>query len=723
MKLITLQTKNTTYQMGVSTTGFLLHLYYGAKIQDDTSIDLAYYERGMSGVPYDCKGDNTFSCDVLPQEYPCFGTGDYRSPAFVLHTDDGVRGVDLRYVSHCVKEGKYALPGLPAAYGDKNVQTCEITLADKHTQTEVVLKYGVFYEEDVITRSVEVNNVGTTPIYLNKVLTASLDFVTGDFDLIHFPGRHMMERIPERTPIVHAKQCIESRRGTSSHQQNPFVILAQRDAVEDHGLCYGMSFVYSGNFQVEAERDQFEQTRVQMGLSEEILDYKLASGEVFHAPEVIMACSIHGLTDLSHIYHQFIREHICRGKYKDIRRPILINNWEATYFDFTGEKIVQIAKQAAELGMEMLVLDDGWFGNRNNDKAGLGDWYVNEHKLGGTLGDLVKEINDIGLKFGLWIEPEMVNEDSDLYREHPDWVLQIPGRNPVLGRNQLVLDFSRKEVVDHIFDQISKVVDSANIEYIKMDMNRSICDVYSATADVQNSGTILHQYMLGVYDFLERMLQRYPNLLIEGCSSGGGRFDTGMLYYTPQIWCSDNTDAIERLTIQEGTSYGYPISASSAHVSAVPNHQTGRITSLHTRGVVAMMGNLGYELDLTLLTEEEKEMVKQQIKEYKENWKLIHRGKHYRVDSPKKQGEYGMWDCVSEDQSEALLSVVATTAHANRPIYYAKCLGLKQDARYQCEETGKIYTGSALEYVGIPLPIVNEEYFAKQYHFKELITC
>ena len=336
------------------------------------------------------------------------------------------------------------------------------------------------------------------------------------------------------------------------------------------------------------------------------------------------------------------------------------------------------------------------------------------------MGELAEEINATGLKFGLWIEPEMVNEDSDLYREHPDWALKVPGRKPVLGRNQLVLDFSRKEVVDHIFEQISNVLDAANIEYIKMDMNRSICDVYSAVARVQNSGMILHQYMLGVYDFLERMLQRYPNLLIEGCSSGGGRFDAGMLYYTPQIWCSDNTDAIERLTIQEGTSYGYPISAVSAHVSAVPNHQTGRMTSLYTRGVIAMAGTLGYELDLTTLTEEEKEMVKQQIKFYKENWELIHRGTYYRVDSPKKGGEYGAWNFVKEDQSEALLSVVAATAHANRPIYYAKCFGLKPDARYQCEETGNIYTGNALSYVGIPVPIVNEEYFAVQYHLSEV---
>lgn len=720
MKLITLQSKNTTYQIGITDTGFLLHLYYGVRINCDMSGTIAYYERGMSGVPYDLRGDNTFSCDVLPQEYPCFGNGDYRSPAFCLRTEEGVYGSDLRYREHHIKKGKYQIPGLPAAYGGEDSVSCEIVLEDSNTKVIVILRYGVFYEEDVMTRSVEVRNSGDMPVFLNKVLTSTLDFVTGEYELIHFHGRHMMERIPEKRPVLHSKQCIESRRGTSSHQQNPFVILAEKGTRENEGLCYGMSLVYSGNFLVEAEMDQFDQVRFQMGLSPEMLDYKLEAGDRFHAPEALMSCTTRGFTGLSHTFHNFIRGHICRGKYKDIPRPVLINNWEATYFDFTGEKIIQIAGQAAELGIEMLVLDDGWFGERNSDTAGLGDWYANHKKLGCTLGELSERIHQTGLKFGLWIEPEMVNEDSSLYRMHPDWVFKIPGKMPVLGRNQLVLDFSRKEVVDYIFENISRIIDSADIEYIKMDMNRSISDVYSAVLKRQNYGSIMYHYVLGVYDFLERMVQRYPGLLIEGCSSGGGRFDTGMLYYTPQIWCSDNTDAVERVWIQEGTSYGYPISAVSSHVSAVPNHQTGRSVNLYTRGIVAMAGNLGYELDLTILTKEEKEMVKTQIRDYKKYWHLIHKGDYYRVDSPLKGGEYGAWSFVAKDKSEALLSVVCIQARANRPVYYAKCPGLDLDKLYYCVQTDTAYSGAALKYVGVPVPILNEEYYAWQYFFWSL---
>ena len=384
------------------------------------------------------------------------------------------------------------------------------------------------------------------------------------------------------------------------------MIIAGNGTDEDHGSCYGMSFVYSGNFKGEAEKDQFNQTRVSMGLQDELFEYMLLPGEIFEAPEVVLSYSRKGLSALSRNYHRVYRQHLCRGKYKTIPRPVLLNNWEATYFDFTGDKIYEIAKQASELGVEMLVLDDGWFGKRDSDFSGLGDWSVNEAKLGGTLNSLVTRINSLGMKFGIWVEPEMVSEDSELYRAHPDWAFTIPGRKPVRSRSQLVLDFSRPQVVDHVFGQISQVLDSANIEYVKWDMNRSITDVYSAMARKNGQGEVLHRYMLGVYDFLERLCKRYPNLLIEGCSGGGGRFDAGMLYYTPQIWCSDNTDAIDRIRIQYGTSFGYPVSAVGSHVSAVPNHQTGRTTPMKTRGVVAMAGSFGYELDLNKITDEDK---------------------------------------------------------------------------------------------------------------------
>lgn len=717
MRLITLQTENTTYQMGVNDLGFLLHLYYGPKADGDMSWLLTAYDRGFSGNPYDAGEDRTFSADVAPLEYPCYGNGDFRSPAFNIRDSRGVFGVDLRFKRYEIRPGKYSIPGLPAVYADDGqAYTAEVVLEDEASGVEVVLRYGVLPELDVITRSTVVQNKGHQTIYIDKVNSACLDFLSGEYDLLHFRGRHTMERNLERVPVIHARQDFSSRRGTSSHQHNPFFILADRETTEDYGSCYGMMLLYSGNFLCEAEKDQYHQTRIQAGLLDEMFDYPLGPGEKFFTPEAAMVYTDRGLAELSHKYHRLIREHVCRGKYKTGKRPVLINNWEATYFDFTGDQLIGIARQAAELGVEMLVLDDGWFGKRDTDNSGLGDWYVNEKKLGGMLKRIADAVNDMGMKFGLWIEPEMVNEDSDLYREHPDWAYVIPGRPPVRGRNQLVLDFSRKEVVDHVFGQISDVIDRANVEYIKMDMNRSICDVFSAVEGYQNYGKIMHEYVLGVYDFLERLVQRYPDMLIEGCSGGGGRFDAGMLYYTPQIWCSDDTDAIERIRIQHGTSFGYPISAVGSHVSAVPNHQTGRTTDLKTRGVVAMAGSFGYELDLSLLTEDEKEEVKEQIKDYKKYQELIYTGDYYRLHTPGKDTEMAAWAFVSQDRSEVLLNIVSLDTHGNEPANYIRMKGLKQDREYLCESTGKIYSGAALMHAGYPVPVVMGEYKAWQVH-------
>ena len=540
---------------------------------------------------------------------------------------------DLRYKSHKIFDGKYNLQGLPAVYAsDKEAQTLEILMEDPVTGVKVVLLYGVLPAQDIITRSVCVKNESSGKIYLNKIESASLDFLYGDYELLTFYGRHAMERNVQRVPVVHGTQKIGSVRGTSSHQYNPMMILAEKETTEDKGNCYAMSFVYSGCFQGEVLKDQLNQTRMMLGLQEEAFRYPLETGEMFQAPEVILSYSSEGMNRLSQNLHHCIRQHICRGKYKEEIRPILINSWEAAYFDFTGDTIYELAKAAKEVDIDMLVMDDGWFGKRDDDNSGLGDWFVNEKKLGGTLGNLIKRINDLGVKFGIWIEPEMVSEDSDLYRKHPDWALTVPGRNPVRSRNQLVLDFSRKEVVDEIYDQICKVLDQGNIEYVKWDMNRSLMDVYSSVT--RDQGRVLHDYVLGLYDFLERLVQRYPNLLIEGCSGGGGRFDAGMMYYTPQIWCSDNTDAIDRLRIQYGTSFGYPVSVVGSHVSAVPNHQTGRKTPLHTRGVVAMSGTFGYELNLMKLSEEEKQEIREQIAEYKSYAPIIQNGLYYRLSDP-----------------------------------------------------------------------------------------
>ena len=717
-RIFTLQTKNTTYQMQVDRYGFLLHLYYGKKT--DTCMDylLTYYDRGFSGNPYDAGEDRTYSMDTLPQEFPCYGNGDFRSTAFAVENADGSMSCDLRYKSHKIFDGKYNLEGLPAVYAsDKEAQTLEILMEDPVTGVKVVLLYGVLPAQDIITRSVSVKNESSGKIYLNKIESASLDFLYGDYEILTFYGRHAMERNVQRVPVVHGTQKIGSVRGTSSHQYNPMMILAEKETTEDKGNCYAMSFVYSGCFQGEVLKDQLNQTRMMLGLQEEAFRYPLETGEMFQAPEVILSYSSEGMNRLSQNLHHCIRQHICRGKYKEEIRPILINSWEAAYFDFTGDTIYELAKAAKEVNIDMLVMDDGWFGKRDDDNSGLGDWFVNEKKLGGTLGNLIKRINDLGVKFGIWIEPEMVSEDSDLYRKHPDWALTVPGRNPVRSRNQLVLDFSRKEVVDEIYDQICKVLDQGNIEYVKWDMNRSLMDVYSSVT--RDQGRVLHDYVLGLYDFLERLVQRYPNLLIEGCSGGGGRFDAGMMYYTPQIWCSDNTDAIDRLRIQYGTSFGYPVSVVGSHVSAVPNHQTGRKTPLHTRGVVAMSGTFGYELNLMKLSEEEKQEIREQIAEYKSYAPIIQNGLYYRLSNPTTE-EICAWEFVHTDekeQSKVLLNIVMQVIHGNMTVNYVKLQGLEETAVYREEKSGKRYTGAALMYGGMPLPIEPGEYQAYQYCF------
>ena len=714
-RTFTIQTKNTTYQMQVDPYGFLLHLYYGKKT-DGSCMDylLTYYDRGFSGNPFDAGDDRTYSMDALPQEYPSYGTGDYRSTALIIENADGSTACDLRYRSHHIFNGKYKIPGLPAVYADETEsQTLEIVMEDAVTGVEVTLQYGVLPDYDVITRSEKIVYRGEGKIFIRKAQSACLDFVQGKYDLLTFYGRHAMERTLQREPVTHGSHVIGSVRGTSSHQYNPMMILADEHTTDQYGNCYAMSFVYSGNFKGETLKDQFGQTRALMGLQDEMFSYPLAEGQTFYTPEVLLTFSGSGMNLLSQNLHRCIRQHICRGKYKESVRPVLVNSWEASYFDFDGDTLYELAKEAKHAGIDMLVLDDGWFGKRDDDNSGLGDWFVNEKKLGGTLGDLIKKINDLGVKFGIWVEPEMISEDSDLYREHPDWALTIPGRNPVHARNQLVLDFSRKEVVDHIFDQICKVLDQGNIEYVKCDMNRSLMDVFSRGTEDQ--GRVMYDYVLGLYDFLERIVTRYPDLLIEGCSGGGGRFDAGMMYYTPQIWCSDNTDALDRLQIQYGTSFGYPVSAVGSHVSAVPNHQTGRITSLHTRGVVAMAGTFGYELNLGKLSEEEKQEIRLQVEEYRKFAPLIQTGLYYRLSDPARE-EYAAWAFVSEDQKEVLLNVVLQEIHGNMTVNYVKLQGLKCSAIYRDTETGKIYNGAALMEAGIPMPVEMGEFKAYQMH-------
>ena len=734
-RVFTLQTKNTTYQMKADDKGVFLHTYYGEKTDNsDKSYLIRCADRGFSGNPYEVGTfDRSYSLDMLPQEYSCFGTGDYRISALRVRQADGSRAAELRYAGCETGKGKYAIPGLPAAYGaQEEADTLEVILKDEACGIEVRLLYGVFEKKDVITRAVRITNRSERPVVLEKAASLCLDWQQGEFDWLTFYGRHAMERNVQRTGIAHGVQSVGSVRGASSHHYNPFAVLCEKGTDETKGLCYGFSFMYSGEFLIEVEKDQADQTRFVCGIHPDDFDWTLNPGESFDTPEVLMSCSAEGFGGMSRNLHDLIRENVCRGEWKHKRRPILINNWEGTYFDFTGDKLVSIAEEAAKLGVELFVMDDGWFGKRDSDNSGLGDWYSNEEKLGCTLKELGERIEALGMKFGIWFEPECISEDSDLYRAHPDWTVQIPGRKPNLSRNQLILDFSREDVQEYIIERLSAVLDSAPISYVKWDFNRSICDKFSANLSAGRQGEMAHRFVLGLYRVLEELLERYPHLLLEGCSGGGGRFDTGMLYYSPQIWCSDDTDAIERLQIQYGTSFAYPVNTMGAHVSAVPNHQTGRVTPIATRACVAMAGTFGYELDVNKMTDEEKEAVKRQIQIFKEQYDLISYGDYYRLTDVQKSS-CAVWETAAKDGSKALVSAVWQHVQATPAFLNVKVRGLCEDGMYRAVRTAlkekdaraqekecQVFSGSSLMHGGLPIPAADGDYAAWQIYLERI---
>ena len=720
-RVFKLDTPNTSYLIGiVDEENFVGHIYYGKKLRSHEVTYLMRTEEGAK-VPSVNNRDRLSFYDCFPMEYPTQGIGDFRKSCLQVRSNEGHRGVGLHYVEHEIISGKPELDGLPATFGEESdCTTLILTCEDPVLNLSMKLYYTAFHNVDVITRSVQIINSSEVPVYLEKVLSACLDVDNKDFELITMHGSWARERHMQRQKIGYGYQGVASVRGESSHQDHPFMALVTKDTTQEHGEVYAMHFVYSGNFIAEASVNQFDSVRAVMGIHPEGFCWKLNPKETFQAPEVVMVYSATGLDTMTHNLHHLYQNHLIRGEYKNKKRPILINNWEATYFNFNTEKLLSIAKEASGLGIEMLVMDDGWFGKRNSDNCALGDWVVNEDKLPGGLNYLVSEVNKLGMKFGIWFEPEMISPDSDLYRSHPDWAIQIPGRTAALCREQYVLDLSRQEVRDYVYESVAVILRSANIEYVKWDMNRQLADLGSFELASDCQGELYHRYVLGVYELQNRLTTEFPHLLLENCSGGGARFDPGMLYYSPQIWCSDDTDAIERLAIQESTAMIYPLSTMGAHVSDCPNHTVGRVTPFETRGYVALAGTFGYELDVTKIPEEDRAMIPQQVAMYHKYNDLVREGEYYRIASYQQNQQYDCWQVVAKDQSETLVTFIQVL---NRPNQHSRriCLkGLNPDSTYQLEGTNEVYHGDTLMYAGINVQNPWGDFRGYIMHFIEL---
>ena len=719
-KTFNLSTSKTSYVLKVLDSNHVAHVYWGKKIK---AKNLDYVLRSKNWGSFLTNTDNIddFMLEMTPQEYPGYGSTDLRTPAVELQFSDGTSATDFRYESHNIYAGKNKLNNLPATYveDENEAMTLELTLVDSLKNVKLILSYSVFEEFDAITRSVKIINESNEDVNINRVLSANVDLRDSDYELLQLSGAWARERHIIRKEIRSGSQSIGSRRGSSSHAQNPFMALVRKDTTEQHGEVYGFSLIYSGNFLANVEVDMYENARAQIGINPFDFTWLLKSKEEFTAPEAVLVYSNEGLTGMSHIYNCLYGKRLCKGKYRDEVRPILINNWEATYFDFNETKIKEIAREATNLGMELFVLDDGWFGKRDDDNSSLGDWFVNEEKLKGGLNKLATEINEMGLQFGLWFEPEMVSPISELYKEHPDWCIHIPGRNRSEARRQLILDYSREDVCNYIIEKISEVLSSAPISYVKWDMNRNMSEIGSAKLPANRQREVAHRYILGLYKVLEEITTRFPDVLFESCSGGGGRFDPGMLYYMPQTWTSDNTDAIERLKIQFGTSMVYPNASIGCHVSAVPNHQVDRITPIETRGVVAMSGNFGYELDITKLPESEKEIIKEQVKLYKEIRETIQFGKCYRLSSPFENNDVA-WMFISKDCEEIIVSFVRTLAKPNSKFISLKLVGLDESSKYEILGENIIVGGDELMNIGLNVPELKGDYQAKMWRLKKV---
>ncbi len=706
--LFQLNTSNTTYLMQVK-DGFLLHLYWGKRLRDGEDYSYFFREQGRAAFSPRMEHCQGFILDDVPLEYPCWGRGDLRTPALEIENPDGSNIVDLRYESHRVETGKPRIPGLPAVYteqGDR-AQTLVVRLRDEVSGVAVELYYCVLEDFDVLTRYACICNDGTEPLVIRRAMSASVDFDCVGFDVISNYGTHCRERQIERQPLAHGRFLLSSRRGASSHVHNPFLLLTSHDASETAGDVYASVLVYSGSFTAEAAAGQFDATRALIGLNPEEFSWNLQAGERFFTPEAVMTYSASGLETMSHNLHRLFRTRLCRGKYRDVRRPVLLNSWEACYFGFDEERLKKIGTCSAQLGVELLVIDDGWFGKRDSDNCSLGDWVVDRRKLPNGIEGIADHLQSLGVKLGIWFEPEMVSPDSDLYRAHPDWCLHIENRPRSEGRKQLILDLSRPEVCDYLYESIASVLRGGKIAYVKWDYNRNMTEVGSQPLGKERQREVVHRYYLGLYALLEKLVTDFPDVLFESCSGGGGRFDAGMLYYMPQVWTSDNSDAIERLRIQYGTSLVYPMSAMSAHVSASPNHQTGHVTPFDTRLCVALTGSFGYELDPTALSDEDKERVRNGGELYKQYGDCLVNGTYYRLRNPFEES-CSAWCTVSADRSVCVAGYVLTHVRLYGNNERIALRGLKPDALYKEKFTGQVYRGDALMNFGLHAPTTLE---------------
>ncbi len=694
-----------SYLMKVMRNGQMGQLYFGKRIPQKENYDYLTENAYRPVTAYKYEGEYSFTLEHLKQEYPSYGTSDFRMPAVEILQENGSRITDFQYVSHKIYAGKPSLQGLPATYteSDDEADTLEILLRDELLQVEMTLLYTIFQKENAIARSVRFQNNGTQNQQITTAMSLSLDLPDADYEWLQFSGAWGRERYVKKRRLEQGIQSIGSTRGASGHMHNPFVVLKRPAADEFQGEVMGFSFVYSGNFLAQAEVDTFQVTRMMIGIHPESFSWCLKPGESFQTPEAVVVYSDSGMNQMSQTFHRLYRTRLARGYWRDRERPVLLNNWEATYFNFTEEKLLNIAQTAKDAGVELFVLDDGWFSTRCGETSGLGDWGPNTDRLPNGIKGLSEKIESLGMKFGLWFELEMVNKDSELYRAHPDWILHTPNRHVSHGRQQYVLDFSRKEVVDYIYEMTAKILRESKISYIKWDMNRNITECYSIAYEACRQGEIFHRYILGFYDLYERLTSEFPHILFESCASGGGRFDPGLLYYAPQAWASDDTDAAERLKIQYGTSYAYPLSSMGAHVSITPNHQLNRMTPLKTRGDVACFGAFGYELDLAQLSESEMEEVRQQIVFVKKYRKLLHSGTFYRLLSPF-DGNITAWMVVSEDKKHAVAAYFKVLNDINCEFRRIRLQGLDASMCYRAvDEAGRSesFYGAELMQIGL----------------------